>query len=102
MEEELPLISRDVENLREFGHDLGSVRNTDGWRHVLKSPVTTRSKARTRHLLLPPLDIQAACVDALDALPDRLNLVKDARCARAIKLNGLLPAMLYRAFRGDL
>jgi type I restriction enzyme S subunit len=49
-----------------------------------------------------PLDRQRALVSELDALQARVNAVKMLQTETAIELDAMLPAILDKAFKGEL
>lgn len=73
-----------------------------GQRYGQGKPGLNLTNIKSLRLPLPPLDIQAATVEALDALAGKLNHVQDARRARTAKLNALMPSILDLAFQGKL
>jgi type I restriction enzyme S subunit len=73
---------------------------------VEKSTHDTR-KLETEKLLsskipLPPPSEQRRIVDELDALRTEANRVKQLQTESAVELDALLPAILDRAFKGEL
>lgn len=57
---------------------------------------------REAQIPLPPLPEQRRIVAELDALQAKVAAVKALQAERAAALNALLPAILDRAFRGEL
>lgn len=68
---------------------------------------TTSHHVNIKHLkkvqlVVPSLLVQARIVEQLNNLRDRLNAVKRLQAETQAELDALLPAVLDRAFRGEL
>ena len=50
----------------------------------------------------PPTEIQKCIVSELDALQTKLDSVKALQSEAATELDAMLPAILDKAFKGDL
>jgi type I restriction enzyme S subunit len=57
---------------------------------------------RTTPVAYPPLPEQRRIVATLDAFQEKLNVLKNMQSETAAELDALLPAILDRAFKGEL
>lgn len=87
---------------------LWGLRGTDGQEQLLGSkygqgkPGLNLEQVRRLSLPRPPLAVQAQLVAELDALQAKVDAVKGLQTEVAAELDAMLPAILDKAFKGEL
>ena len=65
-------------------------------------PVVSQKKILPLQIPVPSLDVQSQVLVELDALQAKINAVKALQTETAVELDGMLPAILDKAFKGQL
>ena len=87
---------------------LWGLRGSDGQAQLLGSrygqgkPGLNLDQVRSLSMPCPPTEIQKCIVSELDALQTKLDSVKALQSEAATELDAMLPAILDKAFKGDL
>jgi type I restriction enzyme S subunit len=87
---------------------LWGLRGPHGQKQLLGSkygqgkPGLNLGQVRGLSLPCPPIDVQVKISGELDALQSKVDSVKALHCETAAELDAMLPAILDRAFKGEL